>query len=541
MHRALVRLSLLPGAACRPWLLGALLCASHPAQAATLEQATSAWKAQQYPQAYQLLAELREQPYGRQPVSDFMLGTSGCRLDAPKRDYGLRLLNWMLYAYALSQPSRELVARERDLCQQLTLALSDVTPGNIEESRSAGMRGYGKSFYWAGQDQPVSSYPMRRLRPITQAELRHRQVPVGDQSAALALAKELAPGQRYRVQQRLIIIGTRQHSDEDLQRVGQTLARYLHFLQQQYAVALPDYYLRIHLVRRSDGVQQLADRLHGLDVSRATIGYAFVEDGSVVGFVPEAAAGTLLHELFHLLVRSNFGDIPQWLDEGIASLYEVAGRRDDHYYGLDNWRRKVLDSQWQQRPSLAELIGAEWFLFDDPRQVRAFREAADHEGYHDRREGAKQAAMMATARYFMLYLEQRGQLAAVYRAVRDGDLGPADQSPREHVVRLVEATLQQPIDAIDRDFVRWYSEGDALLRRVRRDGGAVMAATASVSVRTGPGTGFERLLVIPADTLVAVRGMENGWQRVELTDGTRAYIHADYLAPAETIEKTLPP
>ena len=122
--------------------------------------------------------------------------------------------------------------------------------------------------------------------------------------------------------------------------------------------------MRIELVRDGWEVKQLAERRHGLDVSSATIGYAFVEDASIVAAVPTTAAGTVLHELFHLLVRSNFGDVPQWLDEGIAGLYEVSGRRGDVYFGLENWRRKVLETTWDVRPDLAELIRAEWFLFD---------------------------------------------------------------------------------------------------------------------------------------------------------------------------------
>ncbi|NVK42537.1 MAG: SH3 domain-containing protein [Oceanospirillaceae bacterium] len=520
-------------------LIAAGLCCQ-PAAAVSLQEATLAWQAHRYQDAYGLLSQLRERPYGRQPVSDFMLATSGCRLDSVKRDYGHRLLDWMLYAYALSQPSRELVAAERDLCRKLDLALGGITPGNIEERRSAGMRGYGKSFYWAGQDQPVSSYPMRRLRPISREELQRRQVPVGDAKQALALAESLAPGQRYLVEERLLIIGTRDHSDDDLKRVGQTLSRYLRFLERQYGVALPDYYLRIHLAGAPGEVRELAERLHGLDVSRATIGYAFVEDGAVVGFVPQSAAGTLLHELFHLLVRSNFGDIPQWLDEGVASLYEVSGRRGDEYFGLENWRRKVLDSQWHLRPTVAELIGSEWFLFDDPNQVRAFREEADYEGYHDHREGAKQAAMMATARYFALYLEQQNRLAPVYRAVRDGGLPSAGQSPREHTITLVESVLQQPIEVIDQNFVAWYRQDGRQSLRVSREGGELFSATTGVSVRNGPGTAFDRLMIIPKDTIVAVHGRDGVWREVRLSDGNRAYIHSDYLVPTTVNDKTLP-
>jgi uncharacterized protein YgiM (DUF1202 family) len=172
--------------------------------------------------------------------------------------------------------------------------------------------------------------------------------------------------------------------------------------------------------------------------------------------------------------------------------------------------------------------------------VRAFREQADHEGYHDHREGAKQAAMMATARYFALYLEQQNKLATVYRAVRDGGLPAAGQSPGAHAITLVEGVLQQPIDAVDRDFVAWYRQDGGQTRRVMRDGGELFSATTSVSVRNGPGTAFDRLMIIPEGTVVAVRGLDGVWREVRLDNGSRAYIHGDYLVPAEVNDKSLP-
>ena len=38
--------------------------------------------------------------------------------------------------------------------------------------------------------------------------------------------------------------------------------------------------------------------------------------------------------------RNNFGDIPPWLDEGMASLYEVSEVSGNHILGLPNWARR---------------------------------------------------------------------------------------------------------------------------------------------------------------------------------------------------------
>lgn len=520
----------------RPLLAALCLAAACAAQASPeFDRAAAAWHDSRFREAYDGLAWVREQPNGRRPVVDFMLGTSGCRLGDAERDYGLKLLDWMLYAYPLSHESRRLVRVEQQVCAQGAQGVRVAArPGDIEVAYAAGMSGFGKVFHWAGQDQPVSAYPMRRVANIPLEEFTRRLVPLGEETRALALARELAPRGRPRVHGPFLIIGNDQHAPADLERVGRTLERFLGFLVNEYGMVAPGHYLRVHLLRDTYQVSEFANRVHGLDVSRATVGYAFVEDAAVVGFVQKDAVGTILHELFHMLVRSNFGDIPQWLDEGVASLYEVSGRRGDRYYGQDNWRRKALDSVWRLRPSLRELIRSEWFLYDDPRHVTAFETMNDGGSYHDQGAGRRQAAMMAVARYFAMYLEQRGELTTVYRAVRDRGLVELEGDARDHAVALVERTLGgRSIEEVDAAFVRWYQENAKNERKPLPDGGRPYVATGnSVNVRTGPGKDHESLMRIDAGTPVGVHGEEAGWMRVKLSDGTEAWISADYLAPA---------
>jgi len=54
--------------------------------------------------------------------------------------------------------------------------------------------------------------------------------------------------------------------------------------------------------------------------------------------------GTLVHEIVHPFIESNFPDCPSWFNEGLASLYEQS--RDDrgHIKGSTNWRLRGLQS-----------------------------------------------------------------------------------------------------------------------------------------------------------------------------------------------------
>ncbi|MFW5835155.1 MAG: SH3 domain-containing protein, partial [Pseudomonadota bacterium] len=494
---------------------------------ALFEAAWAAWHVPDYGTAYERLAELRELPYGKQPVVDFMLGTSACRLPEV-RDYGARVLDWMLYAYALTAESRVRVAEERNLCLMSAVVPVHVRPSEIVEVRSAGMTGYGKTFYWANQEtQPVASYPIRRVREMDRADLAARLVPLADPAAAERLAGDLAPDARHLVTDAFVLVSHGIHDRGQLEEIGRTLDRFVRFLITTFEVVPPPHFLRVELVENGWEVKQLALARHGLDVSSATIGYAFVEDASITAAVPSTGAGTVLHELFHLLVRSNFGDVPQWLDEGIAGLYEVAGRRGDVYFGLENWRRDVLEATWHVRPDLATLIRSEWFLFDDPEQAAAFGETEPMPDLHDRRAGQEQAAMMAMARYFALFLEQRDQLVPVYRAVRDRGLEQLEGPAPAHAVDLVEDVLATPIDRLDAEFVAWFRGEPTPIAAPRTTGGEAFVTTANVNLRTGPGTSYERLTTLPQGTIVAVFGAADGWREVRLEDGTTAFLSDD--------------
>jgi hypothetical protein len=500
----------------------------------------AAWHAGDYPVAYDRLGELRRQPYGREAVVDFMLGTSACRV-AGVVAYGARLLDWMQYAYALTLDSRAVVQRERDLCVDVVRAAAAGRPEQIVELRSAGMTGYGKTFYWANEArQPVTSYPIRRTREIDRGEFAARLAPRDAPDAALALAAALAPGAPAVAEDGFLLVGHAGQDADDLASIARLLGAYRDFLVRAYGVVPPPHHVRVELVAGTYEVQALAAERHALDVSRATIGYAFVDDLSVVAAVPDVAAGTVLHELFHLLVRSNFGDVPQWLDEGVASVYEVSARVGDRFEGRDNWRRQVLDETWDVRPDAETLIRTEWFVFDDPNQVGREPDQIDLE---DPAAEARRAATMAMARYFAMYLDARGELGRVFAAVRDGGLNGLDGDPGAHVVGIVERVTATDVAELDRGFVAWYQGRETVAPAplsARADAGAPYATTANLRVRSGPGRDFEMLTTLPQGTVFAVTGAERGWLRLELSDGATGFVSEDFALPVEDVGKALP-
>jgi hypothetical protein len=109
--------------------------------------------------------------------------------------------------------------------------------------------------------------------------------------------------------------------------------------------------------------------------------------------------GTLVHELVHALMAPDFPDVPDWFNEGLASLYEQCSLSGDTINGHENWRLPDLQAAIREdrlRP-LAEMIQAPQF-------------------YEDKLVGIN----YAQARYLMLYLQEKGLLKDYYRRFRDG-------------------------------------------------------------------------------------------------------------------------
>jgi hypothetical protein len=443
------------------------LAVSAAAQSNDYNSAVMAWEAGDFKRVIDLLSLVRGQPEGRRVEVDYMLGVSACKTDG-NRQWGRNLLNAISYKYSVATGSLRTIENERDNCQlPIPTNKSAPSPAQITPQRAAGMAARAKSFFVAGGNRPVLAYPVRPVRPIAPSELQSRRVIRGNTEQATSLAHRLMPQATHIVRDSIIITTTARQRPQELEIIAETLASYIRFLEINYSLALPPYYIHVYLIPDTVEVHDLANGLHGLDVSPATLGYAFPDDGSVVGVVQGTFDGTILHELFHLIVRTGFGDIPQWLDEGIASVYEESARRGDRFFGLPNWRRQVLAQFAKQQPTIRQLLRSNWFLFDDPKQIevieRDLKNSSLNSEYAYTPEAQRQAAMLATARYFVLYLEQHNQLVSIFNQIRNDDFTSVRGDIRDRVVRVVESALGRDVDTINQEFIAWLNSNSAPL------------------------------------------------------------------------------
>lgn len=405
-----------------------------------MRQLRSLWQQGNYSDVFKLLKQYRDGLYGRNLEVDYMIATSACRLNNVQQE-GNKFFQWILSHYSLDNTSRSLVEREMHNCapsrRPTKIAFVTVKTG----AGAAGVR--GKTYHWPdAENAAISNDPAKVIREIPIEAFHRRLFPKSERSNGIAHIKSLIDSKYKVTSNHSFIFATASgHSDAELLTIGTGLEKYLSFFNRQYEIPLPSHLITIYLVPSTWELQQLAEKVHGIKVSESSIGYSFRDDLSMVGWVTGTGYGTLAHELFHLMVRSHFGDIPPWMDEGIAALYEVSKIRGNAIIGLPNWRGSVLKRYWDNRPFLWDLVAMDWRSFDN--------EEGDY-------EATQQATNHAMARYFVLYLQTKGKLFEVYHAFHHRKVEEMLIDPGTDAIRLLESILGKSIQEIDQDFARYF-------------------------------------------------------------------------------------
>jgi hypothetical protein len=106
--------------------------------------------------------------------------------------------------------------------------------------------------------------------------------------------------------------------------------------------------------------------------------------------------GTLVHEIVHPFVASNFPKCPAWFNEGLGSLYEQSGSRNGQIIGLTNWRLAGLQDAIRRK------------------QVPPFKtlcSTTEHQFYN-----LDPGTNYSQARYLCYYLQEHKLLRTYYHA-----------------------------------------------------------------------------------------------------------------------------
>jgi len=277
------------------------------------------------------------------------------------------------------------------------------------------------------------------LAPATSetAKREQRRLTIVCDERARQLGQELNDRDRIIVRPPFVIGGDLSEAEMD-RYYSDTILPTKRALDLAYFDQSPDRPLTLLLYSNERGYRDVAWKLDRRNTANY-YGYYIRTERRIVANIG-TGDGTLAHELTHALGHFDFPNMPEWFDEGLASLYEEADFSDDglQLNGLSNWRLNHLLSAMQDRRlgNLESLVAS--------RNIREEQQAVEY----------------AHARYFCLYLQERGLLPFFYRKFRDR----ATSDP-SGLRTLCEMLGTENLDPVDRNFRQWVI---ALYEQVRK-------------------------------------------------------------------------
>ncbi len=172
------------------------------------------------------------------------------------------------------------------------------------------------------------------------------------------------------------------------------------YLKNTYQIKNPDYYMPIYLYESAlteegyQGFSHFAKKIHGRE-SGGRISYYNPIDLSVVAWTA-TGNGPLYHEIVHAMITQDYPEIPGWLNEGFASMFEECGHQ---FVPQDNYRLIYLKqaTKYRKMLSIRELLDAKRSDFEQSEQSSLYA---------------------ATARYFAMYLREKGWLNSIYTELK---------------------------------------------------------------------------------------------------------------------------
>ena len=252
-------------------------------------------------------------------------------------------------------------------------------------------------------------------------------LPVACEHLAVDLASHLTDDCHVIVRSPYVLAGDM--TEEDLDRhYQQTIVPTAAVLRNTYFDRTPTRPITILLFSSNQSYRSFAREFDGHRRDAYSGYYQKSEDRLVVNVV--TGNGTLAHELTHALAHFDFPEMPEWFDEGLASLHEESELSEDGrcLLGLSNWRRYhlIYALQTGHLRSLDSLISVG--------EIRDGYEAIDY----------------AHARYFCLFLQSKGLLSPFYRSYR------SDFADDPKGVRTLLSLLEMDsLSAVDSEFRSW--------------------------------------------------------------------------------------
>ena len=234
-------------------------------------------------------------------------------------------------------------------------------------------------------------------------------------------------GFQVKIQKPFVVIGDEPRRTVE-SRAKRTVKWATDHLKALYFRKDPNHILDIWLFKDRDSYRKHTKKVFG-DTPTTPFGYYSSRHRALIMNIA-TGGGTLVHEIVHPFIESNFPACPSWFNEGLASLYEQCGEKNGRINGYTNWRLRGLQQAIRNGkvPAFKKLCST---------TTRQF--------YHEDR-----GTNYAQARYLCYYLQEKGLLVRYYKAfVKNAGTDPTGY-----------ATLKKTLGATDMakwqaDWERW--------------------------------------------------------------------------------------
>ena len=194
---------------------------------------------------------------------------------------------------------------------------------------------------------------------------------------------------------------------------------------KSYFRAKPDKVITVLLFKDEASYRDWAKKLFG-DAEVSHFGYYKPDKRTLVMNIG-TGGGTLIHELTHALIVYDFPEVPQWFNEGLASLHEGCRMGEGEIIGLTNWRLK----------GLKQVIEAG--------KLRPLSEMLSKDDFYGELKGIN----YAQSRYLFQYIQSKGLLKKFYDQFRSTHDQP------DAAVKAVEHVLGKKIDQVEADYLKY--------------------------------------------------------------------------------------
>jgi hypothetical protein len=326
-----------------------------------------------------------------------------------------------------------------------------------------------------------------RLKPLTIRNVHSTaKFTNADYVQEVIKVKNMAPEEGFSivVQKPFVVIGNESPA-KVRQRATGTVKWSVDRLKRDYFPEDPDDILAIWLFKDKETYEKYTEEIFG-DKPDTPFGYVSYRHKAMIMNI-DTGGGTLVHEIVHPFVASNFPECPSWLNEGMGSLYEQCGDYRGRIWGYTNWRLRGLQeviaeaAQAEKEAAEARAAAARAAAANEttetpaasgprsadekeeeekpkkkPRKLPSFKvlcHTTTHEFYY-RDPGTN----YAQARYLLYYLQQHGLLRKYYHQFRRN----VKQDPSGY------ATLKEILGLkTDAEMVKFQKDWEAWVMKLR--------------------------------------------------------------------------